>query len=269
MIAHLQWLADLRRGMASLLCRTGDASLLLKEPPRTPEGMRLYAVGDIHGQLDLFERLIERVAEDDGERPAALKRLIILGDFIDRGEKSASLARLLMRFDKASRSVIVLRGNHEQTLIDILRGDYDALNFWLEHGGRTSIRSWGVDEALTEPFRERELMMVLRAVIGKPMRRWLEQLPLFVRLGDYLFVHAGIRPGIPIARQKAEDLLWIRDDFLSYQGLHPATIVHGHSVVEEGPVFAGNRIGVDTGAYRTGRLCAVGLEGYAQWQVST
>ncbi len=258
-------LGSLRR----LLGLRADAPLVrtLDAPPAVPEGERIYVVGDIHGRADLLRRLLNAIGRDSATRPPARGRMIVLGDFIDRGGESAAAARLLMRMDLQLNAVTVLKGNHEATLLDVLNGDFEALDFWLAHGGRASLASWNVPEELTEPCRERELVAVLRDRIGAEMIGWLAGLPTHVIRGDYLFVHAGIRPGIPVGRQKPHDLLWIREPFLQHDGQHEFVVVHGHTIVEDGPRHYGNRIAVDTGAYLTGQLGALGLQGYDHWTV--
>lgn len=253
---------ELRTGLWRGRRRTPPA---LNAPALTARNMRIYVIGDIHGRLDLFRGLIRAIEQDDATRRDMAKRLVILGDFIDRGPQSAELVSFLMALTRTLKSVIVLKGNHEAILLDVLNGNHDALALWLAHGGRASLASWQIPDELTEPFRQRELIDRLRAAMGPATIAWLQALPTSWTTGDYVFVHAGIRPGIPLRKQKPEDLLWIRNEFLNYSGRHEKVVVHGHTVVKDGPALLGNRIAVDTGAYFTDRLCAVGLEASDQW----
>lgn len=237
------------------------------QAPALPAGCRVYAIGDVHGRLDLMQHLLVAVEADRAARPPAHNYVIQLGDFIDRGPHSARLIAGFHRLATSRPHFIALKGNHEATLSAVLNGDYDALRLWLEHGGRAALDSLKIDPALAEPDHMRELITALEAAIPAAQRQWLERLPVSVQIGDYYFVHAGIRPGVTLRRQIEHDQLWIRDEFLESTEDHGAVIVHGHTVEAHGPVLRHNRIGVDTGAYRTGRLVALGLEGEDRWVV--
>lgn len=233
-----------------------------------PQGERVYAIGDIHGRLDLLRQLLARIERDLAERAPAKTRVIVLGDFIDRGPDSARIATIFAA-QKSRAGFIVLKGNHEATLVDGLRGDRVALDQWIDHGGDATLRSFGASEAEIFPCDTRALLDTARRIIPRPIAAWLAKLPLMHRVGPYVFAHAGIRPGIPIGKQAADDLLWIGDAFIDSDADHGAIVVHGHTVFEGGVSIKPNRIGVDTGAYRTGRLSAIGLEGDAQWVLDT
>jgi serine/threonine protein phosphatase 1 len=228
---------------------------------------RIYAIGDIHGRLDLLRTLLGAIEADARTRNPLPTRLVILGDFIDRGPDSRELM-CIFAGEKSGR-VVVLKGNHEAALVDALRGDHDALDLWMAHGGNETLRSFGATDSDLDPDDSRALIELARKVIPKSLVNWLEKLPVFYRQGQYYFVHAGVRPGVPLDRQSIDDQLWIRDEFTQSKDNHGAVIVHGHSVNEEGVVFCNNRIGVDTGAYRTELLSAAGLEGDDQWVVNT
>ncbi|TPG54745.1 serine/threonine protein phosphatase [Sphingomonas glacialis] len=236
-----------------------------ERPSAIPPGRLVYAIGDIHACADLFWALLDRIADDTTARMGRAVTMIVLGDIIDRGPDSEKMLRTMHQLSQTRDNVIVIRGNHEQMLLDVLDGSYDALALWLRHGGREFLGSFAIDEALMDPDRMRELIAALQQAIAPPIVAWLRSLPFKVRIGDYLFVHAGIRPGVPIEKQEDTDLLWIRDAFLDYDGPHQAVIVHGHTIVESGPEMLRYRIGVDTGAYRTGILTAVGLAGEDRW----
>lgn len=235
--------------------------------PSTDVGERIYAVGDVHGRFDLLEKLIDRIGEHNGAMaPAKSLHILFLGDLIDRGPQSAQVLHYLHALQRKTNRVLVLQGNHEQALLQAVDGDLAVLDSWLRFGGAETLRSFG----LTPPQEGEDLrryLRSLRAAIPGPIVEWLRRLPLTARSGDYFFCHAGVRPGIALRRQTREDLLWIRDEFLLDPRDHGAVIVHGHSI-ETDVQFRENRIGIDTGAYRTGVLTALYLEDDRQDLVS-
>lgn len=233
-----------------------------------PQGERVYAIGDIHGRLDLFERLIAAVRADDAARPPARTRLVLLGDLIDRGDQSASLVELCRAASGRSENFVVLRGNHEQIMVDSLLGHPEALGLWLKVGGRATLASWGVPDTILDEGNPRRIKLAARQEIAPETLSWLGDLPLSLAVGDYLFVHAGVRPGVELDDQDPQDLLWIGDEFLDSEADLGAVVVHGHTA-REGVQVAPNRIGVDTGAWQTGRLTAIGLEGVQRWTMTT
>ena len=240
----------------------------MRKSPSVPRGDRIYAIGDIHGRLDLFMILIERIREDAARRPARRTRLVLIGDVVDRGPSSAELVNHLMRFGRQTERLIVLRGNHEQVMIEALRGDLEALQSWLRFGGEETLKSWGVrDESFGGSLED--LYRAASVAIGPDVFLWLNSLPFSYRSGDFFFVHAGIRPGVALDEQDPEDMLWIGDEFTSATQEHEAIVVHGHTICEHGPEILRNRIGLDTGAYRTDRLAAVGFEGSRQWVITS
>jgi serine/threonine protein phosphatase 1 len=155
--------------------------------------------------------------------------------------------------------VIVLLGNHEEAMLQALDGDPDALRRWLAVGGDATLASFGIAPLRAEDD-PRDYMNSARRAIPRQWLAWLRQLPLSVQSGDYYFVHAGVRPGVALARQVREDMLWIRREFLRHERDFGAIIVHGHSITTEVDIRQ-NRIGIDTGAYQSGRLSAIYLEG--------
>ena len=222
----------------------------------------------MHGRLDLFTDLVSRIRSDSDSRIPKKTRIILIGDIVDRGPDAASLVERLRALSTQRGGLVILRGNHEDIMIDALRGDLEALENWLKFGGDSTLRSWGVAQALIEgPLPE--LLAAAHETIPRETIDWLDGLPLSFRSGDYFFVHAGVRPGVSLKRQESDDLLWIGSEFLESQADHSAIIVHGHSIFEDGPEFHSNRIAIDTGAYRTGKLCAVGFEDSEQWVLST
>ena len=232
-------------------------------------GERIYAIGDVHGRQDLFEQLIALIEADARSRRALRSRIVVLGDVIDRGPSSAALIRRLRAYTEHSDRFIVLKGNHEQLMVDALEGDYGLLRAWLDLGGAETLLSFGVDPGLLDGGAAYPLLRAARDLISPDVLSWIDHLPLQFRSGGMFFVHAGVRPGVPLRKQRAEDLLWIGRDFLDSDEQRSFLTVHGHTISEDGPVTTLNRIGVDTGAYKTGRLTAVGLEGGQRWFIST
>jgi serine/threonine protein phosphatase 1 len=237
--------------------------------PSLPAGNRVYAIGDIHGRLDLLEEIVAAIRKDNAARPQAEVWIILLGDLIDRGENSAEIVARCMAFSARTDRFMVLRGNHEAMMTDAIGGNLLALSLWLRHGGGPALRSWGVPEALLEEGASPELLRAARTHVPPDVLQWLGSLPLTWAIGDYLFVHAGIRPGSPLAEQRTEDLLWIRKEFLESDEQGGPVVVHGHSISDDGVVVRPNRIGIDTGAYRTNVLTALALEGTERWILAT
>jgi serine/threonine protein phosphatase 1 len=222
-------------------------------PAELPAGRRVYAIGDIHGCADRLFALHDAIADDLARRPVAEPLLLHIGDYIDRGPDSAGvIARLAAGPPVAGVPTVNLLGNHEQTMIDALSGDRAAGTDWLYQGGRTALESWGVDP---ESARETWPAGVPAAHLA-----FVRALTLSHREGGYLFVHAGIRPGVPIEAQAREDLLRIRQPFLFTDADLGAVIVHGHTPVKA-PVVRHNRIAIDTGAVFDGPLTCAVLEG--------
>lgn len=235
--------------------------------PTVPPERRIYAIGDIHGRIDLLDELLAILKADDARRDAAETTLIFLGDLIDRGPASREVVtRVRTGIDWAK--TISLMGNHEAVMLDILDGQSDMLDQWRRFGGIETLESWGIPRQLAKEGTRHEVLEALREAITPDERAWLGRLRTSLRMGDYYFVHAGIRPTIPLEKQVDDDRLWIREEFLDSRKKHGAMIVHGHSIshdVEQRP----NRIGLDTGAYITGKLTAIGLQGSDRWFLST
>jgi serine/threonine protein phosphatase 1 len=230
-------------------------------PPRLPDGERLYAIGDIHGRLDLLAEMDARIARDLRTfPPSGVVRRIYLGDYVDRGRDSRGVVEHLCRARRGADAPICLMGNHDWWFRDFLDGG-DVAPAWLSSGGDTTLASYGV--AALPPFDDAAAWTRLRSRLRRSMpaehRRFFNSLERMVRRGDYVFAHAGIRPGLPLDQQDARDLFFIREPFLSDASDLGVVVVHGHTVVEE-PVVRGHRIGIDTGAYWTGRLTTVVLE---------
>jgi serine/threonine protein phosphatase 1 len=231
---------------------TADAVSLhfVLSPGRLPRGRRVYAIGDIHGCLAQLRQLHAAIADDLARRPTASAALVHLGDYIDFGPDSAGVVGLLAAGPPvAGLATINLLGDHERTALNALSGDNAAATDWLHIGGEAALRTWGVPA--DTPRGE------WRSRIPANHVAFLEQLAIDHREGDYLFVHAGLRPGVPLDRQAEDDLLGIRQSFLASEQDFGIIVAHGHSTTPA-PAIKPNRIGIDTGAGHGGRLtCAV------------
>lgn len=231
--------------------------------PVTDRGERIYAIGDVHGCYDLLVTLLARLDEHDATLPpASSQHVILLGDLVDRGPASAEVLEFLFDLTRETDQVLVLQGNHEQVMLRALDGESGMLKAWMRIGGKDTVRSFG----LAPPDEDVDVAgytALLNRTVPRPWVDWLRQRPLTARSGQYFFCHAGVRPGVPLNRQIATDLLWIRDEFISDDSDHGAVVVHGHSILPEAEIRS-NRIGIDTGAYRTGVLSALFLEGSQQ-----
>lgn len=232
--------------------------------PALPPGYRLYAVGDVHGRDDLLGDLLTQIEADSHERPKAKLVLVFLGDLIDRGPASRQVVERLRTYCPAGARRVHLAGNHEEVLLKILAGDASLIPDWLRFGGVECLASYGVDAARLRRLLPAQAIECVRSAIPRSHVEFLHGFEDTFRAGDYLFVHAGIRPGIPLAQQSRTDLRWIREPFLKDGSDHGFTVVHGHTIREEVEERA-NRIGIDTGAYRSGVLTSLGLEGRARW----
>jgi serine/threonine protein phosphatase 1 len=234
---------------------------------RVPSGRRVYAIGDIHGRLDLLDRLLCLIKEDQLGRVAVTPNILLLGDLIDRGSDSAGVVRRAMTMFSWAQ-LEVLMGNHEVAMLEALRGSPNAMRMWLHVGGRESLISWGVPCELIEEGTNEDVASAAMAAIPQLELEWIASLRQYVRIGDYFFVHAGVRPGVDLDCQSPLDSYWIREEFLNSRRDHGALVVHGHSIstdVEE----RNNRIGIDTGAYATGKLTALCLENDERWFLQT
>ncbi|KIL99183.1 serine/threonine protein phosphatase [Paramagnetospirillum magnetotacticum MS-1] len=241
-------------------------------PHRVPSGTRVYAIGDIHGRLDLLDELLARVCDDAGESPASRVVVVFLGDLIDRGAQSCAVVERVIdgapaQGPLAGARYVCLRGNHEDTMLQFL-ADFSVGPRWFRNGGLEAIRSYvgEVDSRLALDYPR--LQKMLYRALPTHHLRFLSSIPTWHEEGDYLFVHAGVRPGVPLDRQDPFDLMWIREPFLGATETLGKMVVHGHTVVAE-PEMRPHRIGIDTGAYRTGRLTALVLEEDRQRFLST
>ena len=236
--------------------------------PCGARGYRAYGVGDIHGRLDLLEQLLDNIERDRAKRPQRKTLLVFLGDLIDRGPESAQVIERLRTYSVDGVQTVFLLGNHEEVLLRIIDGDTSLIPSWLRFGGAECLESYGADPLQVAGQADERAAATIRAAIPQSHREFLGSFVDTLRFGDYLFVHAGIRPGVSMDHQLQEDLRWIRDPFLFDETDHGCVVVHGHTIspeVEE----RSNRIGIDTGAYRTGVLTALALEGTSRWYLDT
>ncbi|MEE9249807.1 MAG: metallophosphoesterase family protein [Alphaproteobacteria bacterium] len=237
--------------------------------PKVPDGTRVYVVGDVHGRADLLRQLHGQILEHAKAFAGGRKAVVYLGDYVDRGLQSREVIELLLDEPLAGFEAVYLKGNHEQFLLEFL-ADASIGPTWMFNGGDATLYSykvgrtglWSGDEAL------RRLQADFRANLPERHLEFVRSLDLSHVEGDYLFVHAGIRPGVPFEEQKEFDLLWIREEFLHSQADYGRVVVHGHTIVPD-PEIRANRIGVDTGAFASGRLTCLVLEGESRTFLQT
>lgn len=229
---------------------------------RTPEGTLIYAIGDIHGQLHLLDALLARIGEDAAGADGAKRRvLVFVGDYVDRGPDSAGVIVRVSTGLPGGFEPHCLMGNHEAILLEFLEQP-ETLAHWLMNGARETLASYGVDspEMDASPRDVTACREAFAAALPPAHLAFLKALPPTFSLGGYLFVHAGIRPGVALEDQALKDLLWIREEFLDCDDDFGMVVVHGHTPVLE-PVVKPNRIDIDTGAWVHGRLTALRLFG--------
>lgn len=230
---------------------------------RAPEGLRLYAIGDVHGCLGALRRVHDAILADLEARPPDDFRVIHLGDYVDRGPDSRGVIDWLVDCSDDER-VVFLRGNHDQMFAGALAGDRRMMQLWLSNGGIETLESYGVVPAA---FMEALAGGTPPDMVPDSHRAFLDRLTMYAAFGDYYFVHAGVDPRLPLDAQDPEALLWIRDPFLTSDAEFEAVIVHGHTPVPRVAVQQ-NRIGIDTGAVFGGTLSCLVLEGGQKWLLS-
>ncbi|WP_449328780.1 metallophosphoesterase [Sphingopyxis sp. 550A] len=229
-----------------------------------PAGKRVYAIGDIHGRDDLFAEMIDLIRADHAARAPAEMTLILLGDLVDRGPESAQVVERAMRLRCELPDVRLLIGNHEECFLAALTGDVRRVRYFMRIGGDATIRSYWRGDLAFEDASFEGVAERLPGLVPASHVDFLGGGEDMVEIGDYAFVHAGVRPGVPLEKQALSDLRWIREEFLDDLGDHGKVIVHGHSITNE-PDEQANRIGIDIGAFRSGSLAALGLEGGKRW----
>lgn len=236
--------------------------------PSGPHDKRAYVVGDVHGRLDLLEQLLDQIHGDFGSAPKGETLLVFLGDLIDRGPSSAQVVERLRTYRRPGVRPVFILGNHEEVMLRILAGEADLIPGWLKFGGGQCLESYGADPRSIAVMDDGAALEAIRRAIPDEHVQFLHSFIDSCRFGDYLFVHAGIRPGIALEQQRQADLRWIREPFLRDVSDHGFIVVHGHTIsaqVDEQP----NRIGIDTGAYSSGVLTALAIEESQRWFLET
>jgi serine/threonine protein phosphatase 1 len=231
------------------------------EMPAAPSDTVLYAIGDIHGRVDLLRELGHLIRADAERRQARRRVAVCLGDYVDRGADSRAVIDLLLREPWPGIERVHLMGNHEALMLRFL-DDINVGPTWLTYGGRQTLASYGIDAPTYQDGEEglRRAQSAMRDMLPREHVDFLRTLPLTHREGGFIFVHAGLRPGVPLVEQRDEDLLWIRDEFLDCTDPFEAMVIHGHTITRE-PDIRRNRIGIDTGAFASGHLTALAVEG--------
>ncbi|WP_430386604.1 metallophosphoesterase family protein [Blastomonas fulva] len=236
---------------------------------RLPDGRRVYAIGDVHGRRDLLDQLLDQIVADDRERGAADTHIVFLGDLMDRGpDSSGVIDRAIEVSQSLGENAHFLMGNHEEVYLGAASGDEKLVRFFCKIGGRETILSYDITPQDYNELSMEELAARMPALLTRRHVDFVSGFKDRIVMGDYAFVHAGVRPGVPIEDQRPKDLRWIREDFIMDEAPHDKLIVHGHTItddVEECP----NRIGIDTGAYMSGMLTALCLEGGERWYLKT
>lgn len=231
-----------------------------------PHGLRVYAIGDIHGRRDLLDRLLNIIAHDSAAQPSSTC-LVFLGDYVDRGPDSKGVIDRLVG-PLGPYETHFLRGNHDDAMVKFLE-NAAAFRAWKNIGGESTLASYGV---MVTPYEDHAALEDMREAFASKLPpqhfQFLSGLEYFVQIGDYHFVHAGVRPGVPLNEQSVDDMLWIRDAFTSADSNFGRIIVHGHTPTHR-PIRKRNRIGVDTGAWSSNRLTALVLESTSFRFIST
>lgn len=237
-----------------------------REPSRTPPGTVVYAIGDIHGCCDLLDTLLQGIEQDCAQRPRQRTVVVYLGDYLSRGSDSRAVVNRVMSWQPQTVGVleiITLSGNHEELALRYLGGELEAGRQWFDHDGLDALADYGVIAA-DASARDEASMLTLRDRFAQALPQehlaFFQSLAVSHREQDYHFVHAGVRPGVALADQKAHDQIWIRKRFLESELDHGAVVVHGHSISDE-PTVRHNRIGIDTGASASGVLTCLVLDG--------
>ncbi|MBL0923643.1 MAG: serine/threonine protein phosphatase [Sphingomonadaceae bacterium] len=239
------------------------------ETARVPEGMRIYAIGDIHGRNDLLKMLLSKIEADDARRGPADTQIVFLGDLMDRGDDSAGVIDTALALKQSGKKVRFLMGNHEEVFVRACtKRDPKITRFFLRIGGEATVLSYPITRAEYVGLDMEQLSARLMTLVPQEHLDFIDSFEDQIVIGDYAFVHAGIRPGVPLSQQKPSDLRWIREEFVEQRGDLEKVVVYGHTIyddVEE----RGSRIGIDTGAYASGKLTALGLEGSDRWYLQT
>jgi len=229
-----------------------------RKKPRVPGGVRIYAIGDIHGRADLLDLVLNQIEIDLAKNPIPVAIEVYLGDYVDRGPASREVIDRLVVRNRTFQAVF-LKGNHESYLNQFATNPA-VLEEWRQFGGLETLRSYGIVPSIHSGADAQERLAArLRQALPASHTGFLNNLRLSFTCGDYFFTHAGVRPGITLTNQREEDLLWIRQDFLLCEDQFSKIIIHGHTPTLD-PEVRPNRINIDTGAYATGRLTCLRLE---------
>ncbi len=229
---------------------------------RTPSGSpgkRCYAIGDIHGRLDLLEQMFDLIDRHNAGRSPRETGIVLLGDLVDRGASSKGVVEYALTFRSRFARLYLIGGNHEELMLRALEGDETAFEAWMRNGGDATLASYGLDVRTLSGAPLGKMIAQAGAVIPATHITFLRSSADSLRFGDFLFAHAGVRPGVALSQQTPRDLRWIRQPFLDSRLDHGFIVVHGHSTqtrIEQ----KSNRIGIDTGAYRSGVLTAIWIE---------
>ncbi len=240
------------------------------ETAQVPHGKRVYAIGDIHGRRDLMHQLLAMIEADDAGRSPADTHIIFLGDLVDRGPNSCGVIKDAMALSlRYASNIHFLMGNHEEVFLKACRdNDPKATRFFVRIGGKETILSYSISKAEYEQLDVEQLTERLPDLVPSAHLDFLDSFQDQIVMGDYLFVHAGIKPDTPLPQQKSSDMRWIREEFLEYSGDHEKLVIFGHTIfkdIQERP----NYIGIDTGAYESGKLTAICLESDLRWYLQT
>jgi len=241
----------------------------MKHSPQTPPQHRLYVIGDIHGRLDLLERLLSMIEADALGHDKTHKKLIFVGDYVDRGLDSRGVITRLLKKFTAGLEPIFLRGNHDEMFLRFAQGDFEIAQAWLSLGGTAALASYSIRTlGYTDKAQMQTLHSEVQSKVPSEHIAFLENTVLSATFGDYYFVHAGIKPGVPLEKQDPIDQMTIRGAFLFCEDEFDKVIIHGHTIRPE-PEVKHNRIGIDTGAFATGCLTCLILDGSSHTFLST
>lgn len=236
---------------------------------RVPDGTRIYAIGDIHGRNDLLHTLLRQIDASDAQRGPADTTIIFLGDLMDRGDDSAGVIETAMALKASGKRVRFLMGNHEEVFVRACRkNDPKITRFFLRIGGEATVLSYPITRMEYMTLDMEQLSERLASLVPQEHLEFIDAFEDQIVIGDYAFVHAGIRPGVPLSEQKPSDLRWIREEFVDQRGGLEKVVVYGHTIYDE-IEERGSRIGIDTGAYASGKLTALALEGGERWYLQT
>jgi serine/threonine protein phosphatase 1 len=242
------------------------------QPARPPASlqadMRVYAIGDVHGRFDLLQDLIARIEADNAERRPVDVHVVMLGDLIDRGPQTREIIDFFLNGAPGFAKWHFIMGNHEEMLLKLIdQPDSALMPQFLRYGGRETFESYGAPQRVLDT-PDLYSPDTLPFYVPEEHRLFMRRMDDGFLVGDYFFTHAGIRPGVALDEQEQQDLRWIRKDFLDSEADHGMVVIHGHTVQDEVEIRP-NRIGIDTGAYASGKLTAVGLEGTERWFIQT